>query len=71
MVKATFALAKPAEAEATIRLTMTIAEWKALRAEVDEQAQWHTPAGKLRSAIRDLVNMAEKHFEAETEARFP
>jgi hypothetical protein len=54
-------LTKPDDVEATITLTMTLAQWKMLRASVLEDPGYQ-PGGKLRETIDDLVRQATKAF---------
>lgn len=60
-MKATLRLAKPEDVEATISLTMTLAQWKLLRVSVSADA-FHEPGGTLRGAIDDLVRQATRAF---------
>jgi hypothetical protein len=60
-MKASMKLTKPDDVEATITLTMTLAQWKLLRVSVVDDAGYQ-PGGKLREAIDDLVRQATKAF---------
>lgn len=58
-ITARFALVKPDEADATMRITMKVKQWREI-AEVlspDTFEQW-----PLRAAIMDLIRQAEKEF---------
>lgn len=60
-MKASLKLTNPDEVEATISLTMTLEQWKLLRASVSSD-QHYEPGGKLRQAIDDLVRQATRTF---------
>ncbi len=60
-MKATMRLTKPDDVEATISLTMTLAQWKELRIPLAEDKNYR-PGGKLREAIDDLVRQATRAF---------
>ena len=60
-MKASMKLTKPEEVEATISLTMTLAQCQTLRASVTSD-HLYEPGGKLRQAIDDLVRQATRVF---------
>ena len=55
-----YQLTKPDEVEATLSITMTIAEWKRL----NEHLTSSYPDWQIGAAIRAQITQAEKHFES-------
>lgn len=60
-MKASFRITNPDEVEATIAITMTLGEWKLIRAALAEE-HLYEPGGKLRGVIEDLVSQASRSF---------
>ncbi len=60
-MKASLRLTNPDLVEATISMTMTLEQWKLLRASLASE-QHYEPGGKLRQAIDDLVRQATRAF---------
>jgi len=57
-MKGTFQIELPDKIDATLTVTMTLAEWKQLRAQV--AGNW--PGWKFSEMITDLIRHAEKQF---------
>ncbi len=60
-MKANLRITKPDEVEATISVTMTLGDWKLLRAALAEEKHYE-PGGKLKTVIEDLVRQATRAF---------
>ena len=58
-----FVIEKPDEAEATMKITMTVREWR----ELGDQLKNEYPSWRLGSAINRLVSHARKVYYAENE----
>lgn len=57
-------LAQPDAALITATVTMPLADWKRLKAQLDSSPQSPSfPAWKLSAMIRELVSEIEMHFE--------
>lgn len=66
MGKAKFRLEDPEKAPMTLEVTLTLAEWKKLRSQIqDSKERRNAPLSWLDSWIYDLTKEAEAHFEAE------
>jgi hypothetical protein len=65
MLTATFRLSEPDKMSATMQITMTVKEWKELRALISDEY----PGWQLNGAITDLIHQAEKVFFSEHKYR--
>lgn len=61
-MRAVFKIVNPDEVEATITVTATIKDWRALRGQLTNGA-W--PSWKFSSAITDAIRQAEAKFYGE------
>lgn len=57
----TLKVEKPDGIEMTLTMTMTLGQWKELRAQL--AGAW--PAWELGSAIREMIQKADTHFRGE------
>jgi hypothetical protein len=57
-VRAKFAIEKPDDIDCTMKITMSLGQWKKLRAQLP--SEW--PSMDLYRAIGDLVGQAEQTF---------
>lgn len=67
-MNAKFRCQNPGEMEFTMSFTMTMANWRRLRSQLDKSEdalQW--PAVDLMRSIRELVASAEREFQVSTE----
>lgn len=60
-MKADLKLTRPDDVEATISMTMTLGEWKVLRAALAEEKHYE-PGGRLKTVIEDLIRQASRVF---------
>lgn len=51
--------------EATMQITMTVAQWRQLREQIDTAH----PGWKFATAIRELIERADAHFEENVEVK--
>lgn len=69
MIRAVYQLARPDDAEATLTLTMTVGEWKRVRATLNGAGQY--PGWRIAEIIGELVSRAAVHFDASSETERP
>ena len=62
-MKATYAVTKPDNVECTLKMTMTLGQWRKLR----EQLETSYPGWKLKSLISDLVSKVTESFDETSE----
>lgn len=60
-MKADLKLTRPDDIEATITMTMTLGQWKLLRAALAEEKHYE-PGGRLNTVIEDLIRQASRVF---------
>lgn len=60
-MKASYWLQSPEKIEATLTVTMTIEEWRALQKQLPDSV-W--PAWKFSNEISELISHANRHFTA-------
>ncbi len=62
MARAVTKITNPDSIEVTISFTLTVANWKNLRKQIDN-VEYHGPAHWLREAINDLTRKVERELD--------
>ncbi len=69
MIRAVYQLTKPDDAGASLTLTMTVGEWKQVRATLNKAGDY--PGWRVAEIIGELVGRAAAHFDASSETERP
>jgi hypothetical protein len=67
MIRSTFKLAAPKDAECTLAITMTLGEWESLRSQLPNSY----PSWRVVNVITDLIQKARAQFQSTGETETP
>lgn len=66
MMRSNFKITRPEIVDFTLTITMSLEDWMALKGQFNTAAH---PAGKLKDAIYDMVQQADKFFIPKKETK--